>query len=52
MVRLEVTGSLVILHGVDFPSDDGSPVGLHLIEAMVVSRTTSDEYLYKWNSFS
>ena len=42
MVRFEVTRSLIILHGVDFPSDDRSPIGLHLIEAMVPSRTMSD----------
>jgi hypothetical protein len=42
MVRFEVTRSLVILHGVDFPGDNGSPAGLHFIEAMVLSMTTSD----------
>ena len=52
MVRFEVTRSLVILHGVDFPSDDGTPIGLHLIEAVVLSRTTSDRYLFNRTSFS
>jgi hypothetical protein len=42
MVRFETTSSLVILHGVDFPGDDGSPARLHLIEAMVLGMTTSD----------
>lgn len=52
MVRFEVIRSLVILHGVDFPSDDGTPIGLHLIEAVVLSRTTSDRYLFNRTSFS